>query len=317
MKQIGSRVSSILFLLFFYSISLQAQPADRAQLPIQLDPQGRPMTELTIGKHKVPVLIDTGSNTGLHLTKEVMALIPGLKLTGKKIRSLDLSGKERESEEFIVPDFVANGVHFGEVRGEALIPWGLSLGKEKKKMPKPISVIGLPLFERTPVLYDLTTKRFSFGAIDLPQTGWQYLPFERKKEGLIAIFTTEKHQYKLILDSAANSSIMKQSLVLGNQEATQKCDFNLGPDRECRLLDIQHLAAEQSKDSSRGLKALLIDLPPQFTADGITGSDFFRHHALFIDLANQRVALRAIESKYIAARVLALSTNNPYRKIAS
>lgn len=99
-----------------FAISVKADTANSAQLPIHLDQNGRPITELAIGKHRVPVLIDTGSNTGLHLTKDVMAMIPGLKLTGKKIRSLDLAGKERESDEFIVPDFVANGVHFGEDR---------------------------------------------------------------------------------------------------------------------------------------------------------------------------------------------------------
>ncbi len=293
MKTFSTVASCFASFLLTFAVSLETYAGNLVQLPIRLDAQGRPITDLMIGKHKVPVLIDTGSNTGLHLTKEVMAIIPGLKLTGNKIRRLDLAGKERESDEFIVPDFVANGVHFGEVSGVTLIPWGLSLGKQKKKETKPISVIGLPLFERTAMLYDLSAKRIQFGAVKLEQAGWYDLPFERIKEGLIAIFSTEKHHYKLILDSAANSSIVKQSVVLSNQEATQPCDFDLGPGRTCRLLDMQQQAPSNPiRGQGVALKTLLIDLPPQFTADGITGSDFLRQRALFIDLANKRVALR-------------------------
>ena len=297
MTNISKLKNYIPILLMSFAISVKADTANSAQLPIHLDQNGRPITELAIGKHRVPVLIDTGSNTGLHLTKDVMAMIPGLKLTGKKIRSLDLAGKERESDEFIVPDFVANGVHFGEVRGEALIPWGLALGKEKKKRTKQISVIGLPLFERTPMLYDLAAKRIQFGAIELKQNGWHELAFERLKEGLVTQFSSERNQYKLVLDSAANASIMKQSLVFSNQEPIQKCDFNLGPDRECRLLDLQHVASSADEGTTSHLKALLIELPSQFKADGITGSDFFRQNAIFIDLANQRVALRKTDQR--------------------
>ena len=69
-----------------------------------------------------------------------MAMIPGLKLTGKKNpSSLDLAGKNVSPMNSSCLTFVANGVHFGEVRGEALIPWGLALGKEKKKHQAKIS----------------------------------------------------------------------------------------------------------------------------------------------------------------------------------
>ena len=90
---------------------------------------------------------------------------------------------------------------------------------------------------------------------------------------------------------------MKQEFSVFKSRTHSKCDFNLGPDRECRLLDLQHVASSADEGTTSHLKALLIELPSQFKADGITGSDFFRQNAIFIDLANQRVALRKTDQR--------------------
>lgn len=282
--------TALLPLALSLSMLLPAQAETAAAAPAQAAirvANERPVVELELGGARIPFMFDTGSNTALHLTPEVMARIPGLKLTGRKIKSMDLTGKLRESDEFAIPAFALNGVQFGEIKGVALQPWGLELGKEQGAAPRaPMSVIGLPLFARQPFVYDYAGKQLRFGAGVEAAQGWQPLAYELAPEGLIATLGNARGSYRLVLDSAANISVVKRSRAEKMNDETGDCPMQLGAGRACKYVQIS------LKDGAASVTPLLADLPDAFTADGIAGSDFFQHYAVYIDQAGGRVAVK-------------------------
>lgn len=267
----------------------QADAAAPAQVQAAISiPADRPVVELELGGARIPFVFDTGSNTALHLTPEVMAKIPGLKLTGRKIKSIDLAGKLRESDEFVVSDFTLNGVRFGEIKGVAYQPWGLDLGQDQGAAPRDVrmSVIGLPLFARQPFIYDYAGKQLRFGAGLDAAEGWKPLAYELTQEGLIATLGNARGTYRLVLDSAANISVVKRSRAETLKDDVGDCPMQLGPGRACKYVQMS------LQDSGASVTPMLVDLPDAFTADGIAGSDFFQHYAVYINQAAGRVAVK-------------------------
>lgn len=258
-------------------------------VPLALE-KGIPVAQLTINGATFPFTFDIGSGRTVHLTPEVMAQIPGLKLTGRKLKAGDLAGKVREEEEFVIPDLVINGVSFGEVTGVAYVSWGLSIGAEAG--PPPHSVLGLGLLAKQPFIYDQANLQLRFGAALQAGDGWRQVPYERVPEGIVMKLSNARASYRLVFDSAANISIVKPQPVRAQRDEPVKCDL-FGPDRPCEhvvvaLPDMPAL----SLPGGPVVKPYLMPLPDMFQPDGIAGADFFQAYAVYVDLAGGKVALR-------------------------
>ncbi len=250
-------------------------------VPLALE-KGIPVAQLTIDGATFPFTFDIGSSRTVHLTRDVMAKIPGLRLTGRKQRSADLAGKVREEEEFVIPDLVINGVSFGEVTGVSYEAWGLSIGREAG--PPPHSVIGLGLFAQQPFIYDQSARTLRFGApLDAGQ-GWQALPHERVHEGIVTTLSNGRASYRLVFDSAASISLVKPQSVEAQKDDTAPCDL-FGPGKPCRTVSL-------ALPGGGAVKPYLMPLPEFFQPDGIVGADFFGQRAVYVDLANGKVAVR-------------------------
>jgi hypothetical protein len=241
-----------------------------------------PIAQLTINGATFPFTVDTGSRRTLHLRPEVMAKIPGLKLTGVKKKSFDLAGKVQEDDEFVIPDLVINGVSFGEVIGVAYSEWGLNIGDDAG--PPKASVIGLGLFEKQPFVYDYSARELRFGAPLTIGDGWQVQAYELLPEGIVATFANAHARYRMGFDSAASISMVKRASALAQKDETGTCDM-FGPGQPCAYVSVALPGGPE-------FMPFLMDLPDEFKADGIAGSDFFQHYALYADLANHKVALR-------------------------
>lgn len=250
-------------------------------VPLTID-QAIPVARLTINGATFPFTVDTGSRGTVHLLPEVMAAIPGLKLTGRKKKSFDLAGKVRENDEFVIPDLVINGVSFGEVTGVAYAAWGLDIG-DAAGQPK-ASVIGLGLFEKQPFVYDYSARVLRFGAPLIIGEGWRPQAYELLPEGIVATFANEHARYRMGLDSAASISMVKRVSVLAQKDETGECD-RFGPGKPCAYVAVALPGGPE-------FMPFLMDLPDAFKADGIAGSDFFQHYAVYVDLASHKVALR-------------------------
>ncbi|WP_338765398.1 hypothetical protein [Massilia sp. METH4] len=250
-------------------------------VPLALE-KGIPVVQLTVGGATYPFTFDIGSSRTLHLTQEVMAKIPNLKLTGRKVKSADLAGKVREEEEFVIPDLVVNGVSFGEVTGVSHEPWGLSIGEGAG--PPPHSVVGLGLFARQPFVYDQSSRTLRFGAPLDPGPGWQALPHERVHESIVVALANERARYRLVFDSAANISLVKPQAVERQKDQRSPCDL-FGPDKPCQTVTV-------ALPGGVAIQPYLMPLPDFFQPDGILGADFFGRYAVFVDQANGNVAVR-------------------------
>jgi len=259
-------------------------------VPIALE-KGIPVATLRIGGTPLPFTFDIGSGRALHLTQEVMAKIPGLKLTGRKVKSSDLSGMIREEDEFTIPDLVIDGVSFGAVTGVAYVPWGLNIGEGAA--PPPHSVIGLALFEKQPFVYDQVNLKLRFGAPLMTGAGWQPMSHERVQEGIAMKMANARASYRLVFDSAANLSIVKPQPVHAQRDETTKCDL-FGPARPCDYVTLTLPDAPSGPGGKpAAIKSYLMPLPDRFNADGLLGADFFQAYAVYVDLAHRMVALRA------------------------
>jgi len=256
--------------------------------------KGIPVATLTINGTSFPFTFDIGSGRTIHLTPEVMAKIPRLKLTGRKVKSSDLAGKVREEEEFVIPDLVIDGVSFGEVKGVSYVPWGLNVGDGAG--PPPHSVIGLALFEKQPFVYDQANLKLRFGAPLMPGgsgEGWREMSHERIQEGIAMKLSNPRASYRLVFDSAANLSIVKPGPVAAQQDPTTKCEL-FGPSRPCEYVTATLPDGPVAPGGKvPAIKSYLMPLPDRFKADGILGADFFQAYAVYMDLAHRTVALRA------------------------
>jgi hypothetical protein len=275
--------------LLLAAVGAQAE----VSVPLTLE-KGIPVATLTINGTSFPFTFDIGSGRTIHLTPEVMAKIPGLKLTGRKVKSGDLAGKVREEEEFVIPDLVIDGVSFGEVKGVAYVPWGLNVGEGAG--PPPHSVIGLALFEKQPFVYDQANLKLRFGAPLAPGgsgEGWREMSHERMHEGIAMKLSNARAAYRLVFDSAANLSIVKPQPVAAQRDEAVKCDL-FGPARPCAYVTTTLPDAPVAPGGKpAAIKSYLMPLPDRFKADGILGADFFQAYAVYVDLARRTVALRA------------------------
>jgi hypothetical protein len=250
-------------------------------VPLALE-KGIPVARLTINGATFPFTFDIGSSRTVHLTRDVMAKIPGLQLTGRKQKSADLGGTVREEEEFVIPDLVINGVSFGKVTGVSYVAWGLNIGTEAG--PPPHSVVGLGLFAQQPFVYDQSARTLRFGAPLDAGPGWQALPHERIHEGIVTTLSSGRGSYRLVFDSAANISLVKPQAVQESRDETAPCDL-FGPDKPCRTVSV-------ALPGGGEIRPYLMPLPAFFQADGIVGADFFGQRAVYVDLANGKVAIR-------------------------
>lgn len=278
-------------LLAIGALALSAAAA-RAEVAVPLTlEKGIPVATLTINGTAFPFTFDIGSGRTVHLTPEVMAKIPGLKLTGRKVKSSDLAGKVHEEDEFVIPDLVIDGVSFGEVKGVSYVPWGLNVGEGAG--PPPHSVIGLALFEKQPFVYDQANLKLRFGAPLTPGDGWREMSHERMHEGIALKLSNPRAAYRLVFDSAANLSIVKPQPVAAQRDITTKCDL-FGPARPCDYVTVALPDGPLAPGGKApAIKSYLMPLPERFKADGILGADFFQAYAVYVDLAHRTVSLRA------------------------
>jgi hypothetical protein len=265
----------------------QTVASEMVTVPINFD-QGVPVVELLFSGNSYPFVLDLGSATAFHLSKKVVAQIPGLTYTGKKFRSMDITGKVQEAEELTIADLTVNGMAFGKVNGVTLVPWGMNLGQYQGPDPE-VSVLGLGFFDGKKVIFDFAAKTMTFADEDNISfakrvEGWTPVPYDRSAEGLALTFKSNKASYRMILDTPSTISLVKSKLAQ-ERDSVEKCDMDLGPDHTCRTISV-------SFQGGRPLKPVLMDLPSAFSADGLVGRDFFEQFAVFLDAKNRSVRVK-------------------------
>lgn len=266
---------------------LQTYAGELVTVPITFD-QGVPVVNLQFNDKTYPFMLDLGSAATFHLSKSAVKQIAGLTYTGKQFRSMDLTGKVQQSEELVIPDLTVNGLAFGKINGVTLVPWGMNLSQYQGPDPE-VSVLGLGFFDGKKVIFDFTDKTMTLADEDDASimkrvAGWTAVPYDRSAEGMALTFKSNKASYRMILDAPSTISLVKSKLA-EERDDVEKCDLDLGPGRSCRTISV-------SFPGARPLKPVLMDLPDEFTADGLVGRDFFEQFAVFLDAKNHSIRIR-------------------------
>ncbi len=260
-------------MIFFLSATpAYSSPTPTVEIPISFDNANLPMVEMELGKRHVKFYLDTGAK-GLHLPKLIADAIPGVKLTGRTVKSVDLAGKVREDAEFMIQELHMNGIIFRNVTGQYLSDWGM--GKSEFQLP----VIGLDVLQQKELVIDFPQKRILMSdaplAFDKLYHSTQDLQFTRADEGLAISAHIGDKEWCFVLDSAASISIVKSSAGIDKNLITP-CKINL-PGGRCE-------AASGHVDYGKEMIALQfirMPFPEKFKPMGLIGYDFFSRCALY------------------------------------
>lgn len=285
--------------VLLYSVTTPAALGDIApqkvmHMPLEWDDTAIPLVNVEINGLRQSFSIDTGSEMGLHLTKEVMVQLPGLVPVEGKHRSIDLAGKVLFNEKFHIPQISINRMIFKDVKGVSFSPWGLTLNP--KTAPRNAMVMGLGLFKEKTVLIDYKNQHLSVAdntqALGINMAdGWIALPLRLTSEGIELKISKNAKEYNMVLDTGATVSVFWQER-LKSSVISHPCQKLIG-DIEmdgCVASDFQ-LNEVGAKEIS--FNAVLLDgVFNQMDTDGLIGNNFLNKFAVLIDFPGQKLLIK-------------------------
>ncbi|CNI66703.1 aspartyl protease family protein [Yersinia bercovieri] len=299
---LNKHIIAITMTLLTSLLSLAALNATAAEkvmhMPFEWDKTSNPLVKIDINGMRQTFSIDTGSNTGLHLTEEVMAQLPELVIDSEKHRAIDLAGNVSFNDKFHIPQVSINGMTFKDVKGVSFTPWGLTLTPDSS-LPDSM-VIGLGLFKEKSVMLDYKNQRISVAdntqelGINIAD-GWLSLPLRLTQEGIKIKVSQDKKQYNMVLDTGATFSVFWKER-LSRPVTDIPCRAVLA---EVRIEgDIEGCVASAFQLSEMGtegikLNAVLLDGSfKQMDADGVIGNNFLHQFAMVIDFPGQQLLIK-------------------------
>ncbi|WP_340614626.1 aspartyl protease family protein [Xenorhabdus thailandensis] len=276
----------------------------------QFDKKSLPVANININGENQTFIIDTGSTTALHLSKNVSSKISGLVIEPEKFRSTDLAGKVFFNEKFKIPQISINGMVFNNIKGISLTPWGMSLTQKDTTSTSDNSlstsdnylptsmVIGLDLFKGKVVLVDYKNQRLSVSdnlqALGInTDDSWSKLPLILTQEGAIVKVTQNAKSYNMILDTASTISIFWKKRI-------KSVPVNIPCQAVLESMKNEGCTASTFQLENTGVKkiklnSVLLDGDfNQLNADGIIGNNFFKKHIILIDFVSNQLLIKEI-----------------------
>ncbi|MBE1237011.1 aspartyl protease family protein [Phaeovibrio sulfidiphilus] len=274
-------------------------------LPLQTDDLGIANVDMPLGGTTERFILDTGSRDALHLPASLSATIPGLRWTGEKARSLDLTGTVSESDRFVIPRLSLGHLTLRDVQGVALKPWGLSIGGYSAPEAG-VPVVGLEFFKDLWTLIDLPNNRLTLGDRGpLSRDGWTELPYRLDEEGLVVMMTDGTRTYPFVLDTAASASLVKAEILPEGAprvplDAIRPASPNPGSGGNSGAPQTGELRFTPLKvagiDDSPVFYALVWQgLPEDFRLDGLLGQDFFERFAVQFNMREKRLLVKPLD----------------------
>ncbi|WP_145536206.1 aspartyl protease family protein [Yersinia thracica] len=273
-------------------------PEKVMHMPFEWDDTAVPVVSVEINGLRQSFSIDTGSEMGLHLTKEVMAQLPGLVPVEGKRRSIDLAGKVLFNEKFYIPQLSINGMTFKNVKGVTFSPWGLAL--TPKTAPRNSMVMGLDLFKEKAVLINYKSQLLSVAdntqALGINMAdGWIALPLRLTPEGIELKISKNAKEYNMVLDTGATVSVFWKER-LESAVVSLPCQTLIGD------IEMEGCVASDFQLNEMGTKeisfnAVLLDgVFNQMDTDGLIGNNFLNKFAVLIDFPGQRLLIRKFKN---------------------
>lgn len=290
--------------LFPIAIALFATPSAASDLvlPFFFDRHETPVIQLDLGGKTHSLHLDTGSAEGLHLTKDTLNRIEGVRLTGETQRSLDFAGNVQENACFVIDELSINGRIFRNIKGVEFSPWGIAVRKDTE--PPKSQVVGLGFFNGERILIDYAAKELtifdaSADAVQGGEGGWVEIPFRRTDDGLVLKAQIAGKKHEMALDSGATLSFVFADRIADTRSAVP-CE-TIYPDglgqEECWLIPVE----TEFGGVPQTVHAFMVKEDQGiFGGTGLLGGDFLKNNAVLIDLANERMYIRPARNPVVA-----------------
>ena len=254
------------------------------------DKYNLPLIMINYQGEKIQMILDTGSNIALHLPMDLINKIPNKMENSEKIRSTDLSGNVTELRSFIIDKLVLNSFAFNNVQVVEYKDWGLYISSDQTNNSEDTNedkpVIGLGLFDDYVLTINYPESNITISddiATNLtPQ--WIAIPFDLNGEGLVVNLSDGIKNYKMVLDTGATVSLIKQ------QSLSPKSITISDPEDDFKAisLDVNNVANDSV------LPIIIDSFPNEFQADGLLGADFLSKNRVKIDFKNKQMWIQPI-----------------------
>ncbi|WP_294883093.1 hypothetical protein [uncultured Gilliamella sp.] len=282
----------ILFLIMLF-ISHFAQSAEVTWDLNFDDKYNLPLIMMDFQGEKIAMTLDTGSKIALHLPMDLINKIPNKTEKPEKIRNTDLSGNVTELRAFIIDKLVLNSFIFNNVQVVEYKDWGLYISSDQTNNSEDTNedkpVIGLGLFDDYVLTINYPESNITISddiATNLtPQ--WIAIPFDLNDEGLVVNLSDGIKNYKMVLDTGATVSLIKQ------QSLSPKSITISDPEDDFKAisLDVNNVANDSV------LPIIIDSFPNEFQADGLLGADFLSKNRVKIDFKNKQMWIQPVAKK--------------------
>ena len=258
------------------------------------DKYNLPLIMMDFQGEQIAMTLDTGSKIALHLPMDLINKIPNKTENSEKIRSIDLSGGVTELKSFIVNKLELNSFTFNKVQVVEYKDWGLVISSdptiddsEDTDEDKP--VIGLGLFDGYVLTINYPESNITISddtSTDL-NPNWVAIPFDLNDEGLVVTLSDGIKNYKMVLDTGATVSLIKQQSL--SPESIKISDPE--DDFKSISLDVNNVANDSV------LPIIIDSFPNEFQSDGLLGADFLSKNRVKIDFKNKQMWVQPVEQK--------------------
>ena len=283
----------ILFLIMLF-ISHFAQSAEVTWDLNFDDKYNLPLIMMDFQGEKIAMTLDTGSKIALHLPMDLINKIPNKTENSEKIRSIDLSGGVTELKSFIVNKLELNSFTFNKVQVVEYKDWGLVISSDPTIDNSEDSnafkaVIGLKLFDNYVLTINYPESNLTISddtSTDL-NPNWVAIPFDLNDEGLVVTLSDGIKNYKMVLDTGATVSLIKQQSL-----SPESIKISVPED------DFKSISLDVNNVANDSVLPIIIDsFPNEFQADGLLGADFLSKNRVKIDFKNKQMWIQPVAKK--------------------
>ncbi len=287
------------FSCFFYFRSHTDVAAIHAiRIPVHfLTADHIPVIDLTIDGQRCSLLLDSGTYN-LGLRQEVLERVQHKEPAGS-VESFDIHGHRYLSPRFTLQSSIhighlkLTGVPIQEeslefvLKGSRLWPSDTINPKTKKTLEHLSGKVGGAILLPFNCLFDFPhsafylaknreeLKKLKKGCLD----GFIEVPLDLQKNGILISIETDLGMKKFLLDTGADTSVLKRSLI----DPSQAEEFAPG-----KWSYTSHKFMIGNQDFG-DWDFVLFEFPEHLTVDGILGIDFFRQYAVALDFENKTV----------------------------
>ncbi|WP_247997785.1 hypothetical protein [Brucella tritici] len=288
--------SALLIILLLFVTQDAFSEEKFTRLSARLNEKGLPVIDIPILGKLESVIIDTGSDTALHINEDTRLRLGTSLIKAGSIRTMDIAGKVNQLQSYRITSLPIGDINFTNLLAADLKPWGLNFAPNN---PSDINasemVIGRTFFKGKAILLDY---KAGFIEIMSPESGVKYVnkhgfyhwDMSDSKDGLIVEIKSEEKPLRFIVDTATTVTLIKKSSV--NNEKRIACSSILASldDDTCNAISIPNGTDMHDKQ----IEAVVVDSDfSGLNADGILGANFLLSNPILIDFSTSQLYMES------------------------